>query len=359
MRKSKFTESQIVAMIKEAESGVSVPDLCRKHGIGQSTFYKWRSKYGGMEASDVKRLKELEEENRKLKDMFATLSLKHTMLEEIVAKKPVSTSKRRAWVEHFLEQYEVSVALACEVAGLNRSVYYYTHKRPPDDEVIDALLLLVERHPRWGLPKLFKRLRHQGKTWNKKRVERVYNMLKLNLRRKGKRRVPTRSPEPLSTPEKHNDSWSMDFMSDALSFGHRFRTLNIIDDYNRQALAIEVDTSLTTERVIRTLERVIAWRGKPSQIRVDNGPEFTSSLLESWAQEKNIKLEFIQPGSPYQNGFVERFNRSYREEVLDLYLFDSLQQVREITDEWLEIYNYERPHDALEDMTPVGYLEAA
>ncbi|AOT07854.1 transposase [Pseudoalteromonas luteoviolacea] len=242
---------------------------------------------------------------------------------------------------------------------MSRSVYYYKCKRPSDDDVIDSLLTLVERHPRWGMPKLFKRLRHQGKVWNKKRVERVYNMLKLNLRRKGKRRVPTRTPKPLSAPGKHNESWSMDFMSDALSYGHRFRTLNVLDDYNRQALAIEVDTSLTAERVIRVLERVIAWRGKPKQIRVDNGPEFTSNALDSGAAEQCIKLEFIEPGSPYQNGFVERFNRSYREEVLDLYLFESLQQVRDITDEWLDIYNYERPHDALGDQTPMSYLEAA
>ncbi|TMN35282.1 IS3 family transposase [Pseudoalteromonas piscicida] len=133
----------------------------------------------------------------------------------------------------------------------------------------------------------------------------------------------------------------------------------MLDDFNRQALAIEVDTSLTSERVIRTLQQIIAWRGKPKQIRVDNGPEFTSTALEDWAIKNDIKLEFIEPGSPYQNGFVERFNRSYREEVLDLYLFESLQEVREITDEWLDIYNYERPHDSLGDMTPIGYLEAA
>ncbi|TQF71266.1 IS3 family transposase [Pseudoalteromonas luteoviolacea] len=192
----------------------------------------------------------------------------------------------------------------------------------------------------------------QVKVWNEKCVERVYNMLKLNFRRKGKRRLPTRAPS------KHNDSWSMDFVSDARNYGHRFRTLNVLDDYNRQALSIEVDTSLTAERVIRVLERVIAWRGKPKQIRVDNGPEFTSNALESWAAEKSIKLEFIKPRSPYQNGFVERFNRSYREEVLDLYLFESLQQVRDITDEWLDIYNYERPHDALGDQTPMSHLEA-
>ncbi|MDK1289554.1 DDE-type integrase/transposase/recombinase [Pseudoalteromonas umbrosa] len=141
--------------------------------------------------------------------------------------------------------------------------------------------------------------------------------------------IPTRTLEPLSAPNKHNDSRSMDFIND----GHRFRTLNLLDNYNRQALAIENDTSLTAELVIRVLERVIAWRGKPKQIRVNNGPEFTSSAMENWATEKCIKLEFIKPRSPYQNGFAERFNRSYREEALDLYLLELLQQVCDITDE--------------------------
>jgi putative transposase len=148
-------------------------------------------------------------------------------------------------------------------------------------------------------------------------------------------------------PTQANQSWSMDFMSDSLSNGRTFRTLNVIDDFNREALAIEVDTSLPGERVIQVLERLLFERGAPKQIRVDNGPELISNRLESWAEERHIILIHIEPGKPAQNAYIERFNRTYREEVLNAYLFDNLEEVRTITENWLEEYNNIRPHDAL------------
>ncbi len=141
-------------------------------------------------------------------------------------------------------------------------------------------------------------------------------------------------------------------MSDALSTGRTFRTLNVIDDFNREALWIEVDTSLPAERVVRVLEQLLAWRGKPASIRMDNGPELISQCLENWAREKNIDLLHIQPGKPAQNAYIERFNRTYREDVLDAYLFDDLQEVRHITERWLEEYNTIRPHEALQGLLP-------
>jgi len=151
----------------------------------------------------------------------------------------------------------------------------------------------------------------------------------------------------------------MDFMSDALLDGQRFRTLNIIDDYNREALAIELDTSLPALRVIRVLDQIADWHGSPARIRIDNGPEFISGILMSWAQDHGVVLDFIQPGKPAQNAYIERFNRTYREEVLDFYLFHSLNEVREITRRWISSYNQERPHDALGGLTPVAYRLAA
>lgn len=225
--------------------------------------------------------------------------------------------------------------------------------------MIDAILALVERHPRWGFPKIRKRLRRLGHRWNHKRIYRIYLELKLNLRRKSKRRLPTRNPSPIAVPDAVNRCWSMDFMSDVLCHGYRFRTLNVVDDYNREALAIDINGGITAERVTRTLDRVAAWRGYPEMIRIDNGPEFTSAELAAWAQRHQVKLEFIKPGCPYQNSFIERFNRTYREDVLDLYLFETLHEVRQITDDWMQLYNEERPHDALEDMTPKEYLLAA
>lgn len=146
-------------------------------------------------------------------------------------------------------------------------------------------------------------------------------------------------------------------MSDALSNSRTFRTLNVIDDYNREALWIEVDTSIPAERVVRVLEQLIDWRGKPASIRMDNGPELISHRLESWAKEKHIELLHIQPGKPAQNAYIERFNRTYREEVLDAYLFDDLQEVRYITEHWLEEYNTIRPHEALQGLPPRQFAQ--
>ncbi len=144
-------------------------------------------------------------------------------------------------------------------------------------------------------------------------------------------------------------------MSDTLWCGRVFRTFNVIDDYNREALAIEVDLNLPAQRIIRVLERLAAWRGYPAKIRMDNGPELTSALMAEWAEEHGVELEFIQPGKPTQNSFIERFNRTYREAVLSFYVFKKLSEVREETDRWLREYNEERPHQSLGNLTPAEY----
>ena len=241
MRKSRFTETQIIGILKSVEAGRLVKDVCREHSVSEATYYQWKSKYGGMEASDIKRLK---------------------------------------------------------------------------------------------------------------KVYRAYCQLKMNLRRIGKKRLPSRHPRPLAVPVEINKSWSIDFMSDALWCGRRFRTLNVVDDFNREVLAIEIDLNLPASRVIRVLERIVAWRGFPEQIRTDNGPEFISASLADWAQKHEIHLE---PGKPMQNGFIERFNRSYRQGVLDMYVFKSLQEVKERTEQWMNDYNEQCPHDSLDGMTPVEY----
>jgi putative transposase len=200
-------------------------------------------------------------------------------------------------------------------------------------------------------------MRSEGCLWNHKRVHRVYKALGLNIRRKVKIRLPSRVKQPLEQPDRINYTWSMDFMSDSLTSGRKFRTLNLMDDYNREALAIEADTSLPAERVIRILEDVIFWREKPRQIRVDNGPEFISQKLTQWCEQQDISLLYIQPGKPTQNAYVERFNGSFRKDVLDAYLFHDLKQVRHIVEEWMEDYNYHRPHDSLKGFSPVKYAQ--
>jgi len=254
------------------------------------------------------------------------------------------------------EQFQVSERLACRALGLRRSVHRYQPQPNRDGEVIRLLLELAHGRPEQGFGKLFPRLRRLGYGWNHKRVYRVYCALKLNKRRKGKRRLPTRTPAPLQVSAAMNECWSADFMSDALWSGQRFRTFNVVDDFNREVLAIEVDFNLPAARVVRTLERIAAERGYPLKLRLDNGPELISVTLADWAEQHGVMLEFIKPGRPMQNGFIERFNRSYREAVLDMYVFQNLHEVREQTEKWIKEYNEERPHESLGHLTPSEFL---
>lgn len=252
----------------------------------------------------------------------------------------------------------LSLRAACQILHLSRSVYRYRPDMSKDLPVVEAIQGVVEDNPGWGFPKIFKTLKRHGNHWNHKRVHRVYCLLKLNKRRKGKRRLPTRNPEPLAVPMGMNQCWSIDFMSDTLRDGRRFRTFNVLEDFNREALAIEIDLSLPALRVIRVLDRVAEQRGYPEKLRCDNGPEFISVALAGWAEDHGVRLDFIKPGKPTQNSYVERFNRTYRNEILDLYLFSSLSEVRNLTGEWITKYNEHRPHDSLGDLSPLEYLVA-
>lgn len=250
------------------------------------------------------------------------------------------------------EEYGLSVNKACAALRLSRTVFAYKPSPRDDIPVIDALLGLVERYPRYGFAKYFALLRREGHNWNHKRVHRIYCQLNLHLRRKGKRRLPSRAPVRLEEQATVNGCWSIDFMSDALLSGQRFRTFNVLDDFSREILAVEVDTNLPTARIIRVLDRLAAWRGYPSKLRMDNGPEFISIQLAGWAEQHGVELNFIQPGKPTQNSYVERFNRTFREEILNFYVFSRLSEVRSIVDDWIKEYNEQRPHESLGNLTP-------
>ena len=255
-----------------------------------------------------------------------------------------------------IEQFQASERQACKALELRRSVYRYRPQPNRDGEIIKLLLELAHGRPEQGFGKLFRRLRRLGQAWNHKRVYRVYCALKMNKRRKGKRRLPTRNPAPLQVSQTMNECWSADFMSDALWDGPRFRTFNVVDDFNREALAIVIDFNLPAARVVRELDQIAAVRGYPLKLRLDNGPEFIAVAVAEWAEDHGVTLEFIKPGKPMQNGFIERFNRSYREAVLDMFVFQSLEEVREQTEKWLKEYNEERPHEALGHLTPREFL---
>ena len=198
-----------------------------------------------------------------------------------------------------------------------------------------------------------------GLPYNHKRVYRIYCELELNLRIKPKRRIKRAKPLPLAVPDKINQSWNMDFMHDALTDGRGFRLFNVIDDYNREALTVEIDFSLPAHRVIRSLNQLIECRGKPVQVRCDNGPEYISNALKAWAIEQGIMISYIEPGNPQQNAYVKRFNRTMRYDWLNQELFTDLDQVRQQEQDLLYHYNHERPDMGNGGFTPIQKLNHA
>ncbi|BFM21982.1 hypothetical protein R50076_30310 [Gilvimarinus japonicus] len=260
-----------------------------------------------------------------------------------------------------VERHGISIRLACATYSISESCYRYQPKLDGENALIaDWLLRLTETHKRWGFGLCFLYLRNvKGYGWSHKRVYRIYRDLELNLRIKSRRRIKRDKPDALSTPTAINHVWSMDFMSDSLSDGRSLRTFNVIDDYNRECLTIDVDLSMPSLRVIRALEQVMEWRGKPAALRCDNGPEYISGALVNWANQHQITLLYIQPGKPTQNAYVERFNRTARHEWLDLHDFDSVEHAQELATRWQWQYNNERPNTSIGGVPPPWLLQAA
>jgi putative transposase len=234
-------------------------------------------------------------------------------------------------------KHEVSVALACRTFGVSETCYRYSPLLSDENEQIaDLLLGLTDAKKTWGFGLCFLHLRNiQGHVWNHKRIYRIYCELELNLRIKPGKRLKRDKPDALAVPDAPNLTWSLDFMADRLGDGKAFRLLNVLDDFNREGLGIEVDFSLPAERVIRSLDRIIEWRGKPGTIRVDNGPEYISGTLLEWAEKRAITIRHIQPGQPQQNAYIERYNRTVRHGWLDQYIIETIEEAQDHATQWL------------------------
>ena len=263
--------------------------------------------------------------------------------------------------QRVVEERGTSIRLACVIFSVSQTCYRYEAKKDAENEKIaNWLLRLTDNQRNWGFGLCYLHLRNvRGFKWNHKRVYRIYKALELNLRIKPRKRLNREKPEPLAVPEAINEVWSMDFMHDQLSDGRSFRVLNVIDDFNREALGIEIDFSLPSERVIRALKQIIEWRGRPLAIRCDNGPENISGVMQGWAEEAGISFQYIQPGKPQQNAYVERFNRTVRYEWLSQYYWQDLDEVRDHATRWIWSYNHERPNMALGGITPKQRLAMA
>ena len=261
--------------------------------------------------------------------------------------------------EKVVAQNGASIALACRTFGLSETCYRYAPKLSNEnEEIADLLIAITTTHRTWGFGLCFLYLRNvKSHPWNHKRVYRICRELELNLRIKPRKRLKREVPEALAVPAAPNVSWSMDFMADRLEDTRAFRLFNVLDDFNREGLGIEVDFSLPTTRVIRSLDQIIAWRGRPLSIRVDNGPEYISDALKQWAAANGIALCHVQPGKPQQNAYIERYNRTVRQEWLGQYNFLTINEVQNHATKWLWTYNNERPNMGLGGITPAQKLK--
>jgi len=268
----------------------------------------------------------------------------------------VTVTARREAVTRLLEHAGVSERRALGLVRLHRSVRHYQRRRD-DGALRERLRALAAARPRWGYRRLHVLLHREGVRANWKRVYRVYREEGLTVRRRKRKRIAV-PRQPMVLPQVANERWSMDFVQDALHDGRRIRLLNVVDDCTRECLAIEADTSLPGTRVIEVLERLADLRGLPRSIVADNGPEFAGRALDLWAHGRGVAIDFIRPGKPVDNAFVESFNGRLRDECLNENWFQSLGEAREVVEAWREDYNHVRPHRSLGGRTPSEYARA-
>ncbi len=366
MRKSRFTEAEILTILKRAEAGEKVGAgalwaACRTYGISEQTYYRWKAKYGGMETNHLHRLRQLEDENQRLKRIVARVpacgwhDARQHRLEGCAGKKMVTPAARRAVVNYLHDHHRLSQRRACQLTESARSMVRYHGHRAAMPLLHERLRALALARPRFGYRRLTILLRREFGAVNHKRVYRLYRQEGLQVRRRARKRVARKDRIIPAAPQHAGEQWAMDFMRDTLADGRPFRTLNIVDACTRECLAIEVDTSLPGRRVTRVLDRLGVERGLPQMIRMDNGPEFTGQALDAWADAKGVRLDFTEPGKPTQNGLLESFNGKFRDECLNQHWFLDLADARRIVESWRIDDNQERPHSALGYQSPAVF----
>ncbi|XUP38007.1 IS3 family transposase (plasmid) [Xanthomonas axonopodis pv. vasculorum] len=341
--KKRFTEEQIIGFLREAESGVAIKDLCRRHGFSEASYYLWRSKFGGMSVPDAKRLKELEAENTRLKKLLAEQLFENDLIKDALRKKLVSAPARRALVREWM--------------GRGASALRYCPREDRNIQLREHICALAHRHRRYGVGMIYLKLRQEGHIVNYKRVERLYREQQLQVRRRKRKKVPVGERQPLLRPSQANQVWSMDFVFDRTAEGRAIKCLVIVDDATHEAVAIEVERAISGHGVTRVLDRLAIGRGLPQVIRTDNGKEFCGKAMVAWAHARGVQLRLIQPGKPNQNAYVESFNGRLRDECLNEHWFPTLLHARTEIERWRREYNEERPKKAIDGMTPSAYAQ--
>jgi putative transposase len=259
--------------------------------------------------------------------------------------------------EHLVANFGASVRRACELAQIPRSTYRFQRDVRRDESLRERLIELAQEKPRYGYRRLLVLIRWDGMVVNHKRLFRIYHAAGLSVKRKRRKRL-VRACQPRSRSTAPNQEWSLDFVHDRLASGRTVRVLGVVDTFTRECLALEVDTSFASRRVTRVLDEVIAERGRPQRLLMDNGSELTSRHFLSWGMDWKLELAYIQPGKPVQNAHVESFNARLRDECLNVSWFRNLWQARARIAAWRQEYNSERPHSSLGYQTPEAFRNA-
>jgi len=356
MPRKRHKPEEIVAKLRQVDvlvsQGQSVADAVRAIGVTEVTYYRWRQEYGGLKSDQVRKMKELEAENTRLRRAVSDLTLDKMILAEAARGKLLSPARRRACIDHVRSELKLSERRVCRVLGQHRS----TQRRVPtgrdDEERLTAdIVELARQYGRYGYRKIAELLRTTaGWVVNDKRVERIW-------RREGLK-VPAKQPKRgrlwlndgscvRLRAERPNHVWSYDFVEDRTHDGRKYRMLNVIDEFTHETLAIRVARRLKSIDVIDVLSDLFILRGVPGHIRSDNGPEFIAKAVQDWIAAVGAKTAYIMPGSPWENGFIESFNARLRDELLDGEIFYSLAEARIVIESWRRHYNTVRPHGSL------------
>ncbi|MEM9592083.1 MAG: IS3 family transposase [Pseudomonadota bacterium] len=355
MANKRAKPEEIVTKLRQVEvlvgQGMPRADAIRQIGVTEQTYYRWRKKYGGMGTEQLKELKKLQKENERLRRAVSDLTLDKLILTEAAKGKLLSPARRRACIDRVRQTLGVSERRACRTLGQYRSTQRrHPRGRADEESLVADMIELTRQYGRYGYRRIAALLREAGWQVNDKRVERLWRRegLKVPMKQPKKGRLWLNDGSCVRLRPEHRDHvWSYDFVHCRTDDGKAFRTLNIIDEYSRECLAIRVERKLNSGNVIDALSDLFILRGVPSFIRSDNGPEFVAQAVQDWIKAVGAKTAYIEPGSPWENGYCESFNARFRDEFLNGEIFYSLREAKILIEEWRKHYNTKRPHSAL------------
>ncbi|WP_390620736.1 IS3 family transposase [Gimesia algae] len=362
-RRKRHNPEQIVRKLRDADAmlnaGKDLASVLQTLEVSESTYLRWRNQYGGMKSEEAKRLKQLEDENKRLKELVADLSLDNKMLKYISEGNWLNPSRKRAAVNAIQSEFHVSERRACVALDQPRSTQrYQSSPRSDEPSLVKRMYELVRSRPRFGYRRIARLLQREGWQASFTRVYRLWRRegLKVPQKKRKRRRLgDSRNGCHLLRPEQKDHVWCWDFVFDRTTSGSSLKWFSIVDEFTRECLSLKVDRSIRSEDVIDSLAELFSSRGVPQCIRSDNGPEFISKAIQRWLSQLEINSLYIEPGAPWENGYAESFNSRFRDEFLAVEEFESLLTARRLTVAWWEDYNGQRPHSSLGYVTPAEF----